>query len=273
MLKTAPTTEQDFWKAIKFGVFAAFLLSAGFALFDYENWAEKTNGQTACEQESPNANQAVSGSTSVKPCAASPEQSAAGQRGNANAPSFWDIRITDVALGLFTYCLIVVSWFQIRTSENAVRAIERPWLFIQGVRTSSFLAPQEGHPARFHIAFQNPGRTQSRITKFRDKIFTAREVTEAVVDSVEMTEAPLDVAFGVTIPAAGKEVETVVKIESVSRELAEQVNVDMVRLISRGVLTYEGAFGDRYETAFCVAYVSGTKEWEGFGGAKYNYSI
>jgi hypothetical protein len=160
VLKKPRTIEQDFWRAIKFGAFAAILVVGTFALSTYENWAEQTDKQPACEQGS---GQPIPAWATPEPCTTTPNQSASQQGGGNNAPTFWDIRFTDIAVVLFTYCLVVVGYFTMKSSEKTVRDIERAQVSFSWSPTPGTKTPAGDVTVEYGIA--NAGKTRAFLHK------------------------------------------------------------------------------------------------------------
>ena len=67
-----------------------------------------------------------------------------------------EAKLTDIALVFFTFCLVIVGWFTIRSTERATRNAERPYIFANP-RLSSNRSPA-GHYI-VEILLQNYGRT------------------------------------------------------------------------------------------------------------------
>jgi hypothetical protein len=186
--------------------------------------------------------------------------------------SLCKFKIPDIGLLFLTYCLAVVGYFTMRSAEGTVRALERPWLFIENIRTAAFLDQRDGVAPRLHVFFQNPGRTHARLMSFTGKVFTTTKLTEAVVDAIPLSPAPLDSAFAITIPANSKEIEAGIDINPISQALIQEIQEGGQILATVGVFRYLGPLGDKYETAFCAQYDLRKQIWIGYGGTKYNFS-
>ena len=72
-----------------------------------------------------------------------------------------ELKITDVALTFFTYCLVIVGWFQIRSNSTTIRELERAQLFCGPI--SPLLTP-DGTLMQFVVS--NYGRTLGVIKEF-----------------------------------------------------------------------------------------------------------
>jgi hypothetical protein len=64
-----------------------------------------------------------------------------------------DLRLTDLALVFFTYCLVIVGWFSLRASERNLETLERAYMF-HGYSPLEF----RGDQARFTLVMINAGR-------------------------------------------------------------------------------------------------------------------
>lgn len=198
--------------------------------------------------------------------------SEAGVQHSYSGISLCDAKITDWLIVFFTYCLVVLGFVQIKSSERTVRAVERPWLFIQEAKISALLNPQPGVPPRFHLFLQNAGRSQARIVKFRGNL--AATVGEIDPEKIPLNPAPMDPAYSLIIPPQSEEKQTAIALQPVPPAMGQEIAAGQRHLYMRGILTYSGPFGgDTYDTAFCVRFNKVTSGFDGYGGDKYNYSV
>jgi hypothetical protein len=79
-----------------------------------------------------------------------------------------DAKITDVAIAFFTYCLVVVGWFQLSGGEKILRDVERAHVFARISVTASGYAPT------VRIRADNSGRGPATLRAIVGK-FSAKE--------------------------------------------------------------------------------------------------
>jgi hypothetical protein len=68
-----------------------------------------------------------------------------------------DLKITDLALVFFTYCLVVVGWYTMRSNERTLHDMERAHLFISLVAGS--LQVTLDQKLNVHVVLMNLGRS------------------------------------------------------------------------------------------------------------------
>lgn len=263
------------WFSISIAALLVAFVALGFYLSSKpQKWKDASASQQYYSQNSDKISVSVVGATRTALPKGKADHSAKQKRGEGEGSykPFWETRLTDLLIGFFTACLVVVGWFTIKSNEGSLRAMERPWLFIEKFSTSSFLDPQPGGRPRFHIWVQNPGRTPARILGLRGKLFTTTELTDDVVDQVPLTDAPLDAAYAVAITANSSGTETAIEIEPLNAQQLIQIDAGDRILVARGVFAYLGPLGDRYETSYCAQYRHDAGVWVGYGGTKYNFS-
>ncbi len=88
-----------------------------------------------------------------------------------------DVKATDWALIFFTYCLVLVGWFTMRSNENVLRDIERAHLFAGPYHGQITVADNK---IAIPIAVDNNGRTTGFLKEFYGE-FSATEPTGKVV--------------------------------------------------------------------------------------------
>ena len=71
-----------------------------------------------------------------------------------------DARLTDIALALLTYCLVIVGYFQILRNEKTVRDLERAFLFFS---LGPFIVPGSG---KYTVFAKNTGRTPAIVKEY-----------------------------------------------------------------------------------------------------------
>jgi len=74
-------------------------------------------------------------------------------------PQVWlcgEIKITDIAIAFFTYCLVIVGWFQLRSNEKTVLDLERAYVSGGG--------PNIGQ--HFVVTVDNYGKTPATLIEY-----------------------------------------------------------------------------------------------------------
>jgi hypothetical protein len=90
-----------------------------------------------------------------------------------------DAKISDLALAYFTYCLVIVGWFGIRSSAENTKAIERAYLFL-GNGPMHF----RNRRINFQLAVTNTGRCPG-IMKEIKYAFLQREALPVTPNEVD----------------------------------------------------------------------------------------
>jgi hypothetical protein len=67
-----------------------------------------------------------------------------------------EYRVTDVLIVFFTYCLVIVGWFGIRSNQRTVRDLERAYLW---PGFGLLVLDREGALIGIHLGIRNTGRT------------------------------------------------------------------------------------------------------------------
>jgi hypothetical protein len=153
------------------GCFGKYILSADCSLIGSQQIQTKENGQAA----TPNQNS----TTNVLAKVDLPQSDIKNAEGNAEHPrthqnGFCDIRITDIAIGLFTYCLVVVGAFQLYRQEFILRESERAHVFAGPAPNM-----EVGNNFVISLDIYNYGRTAGIIKKIYAE-FSATEPTEEI---------------------------------------------------------------------------------------------
>lgn len=93
------------------------------------------------------------------------------QRANDEPPILWLCKPspTDLALVFFTYCLVIVGWAAIRSSEQSAWAIERPRVRLHKLKFSRMCGTvrDKNKVPIITVSFKNYGRTVAVITRIR----------------------------------------------------------------------------------------------------------
>jgi hypothetical protein len=81
-----------------------------------------------------------------------------------------DAKGTDLGLLYFTYCLVIVGWFGIRSNELTVQSLERAFLAVGPTQVRHFYKPPDEcgvtkHVIRLTLHVHNTGRTGATIKK------------------------------------------------------------------------------------------------------------
>jgi hypothetical protein len=71
-----------------------------------------------------------------------------------------DLKITDIAIAFFTYCLAVVGWFTIRSNEQTVMNLERALLAVGPTQITRYATPPK---VTLKLNVHNTGRTSATI--------------------------------------------------------------------------------------------------------------
>jgi len=81
-----------------------------------------------------------------------------------DSPIFCDTRISDILLVFFTYCLVVVGWFTMRSNQETMRELERARFHPKFIR---FERNSEHDPKpTIHYGFINTGRSVGTVYSF-----------------------------------------------------------------------------------------------------------
>ena len=73
-----------------------------------------------------------------------------------------ELKLTDIAIAFFTYCLVVVGWFTIRSNEQTVKNLERAYLAVGPTALFTRMLPTPNVSLKLNI--HNTGRTGATIT-------------------------------------------------------------------------------------------------------------
>lgn len=89
-----------------------------------------------------------------------------------------ELRITDVGIVFFTYCLVVVGWFTLRSSEQTARKAERAYMFCGGLfgrpkkdlppeqqRAEQYIHSASNYEPPWRMMIHNFGRTPGTVLK------------------------------------------------------------------------------------------------------------
>jgi hypothetical protein len=152
------------------GCFGKYILSIDCSVGPQQIQA-KENGQAATPNQNPAANGPVMidlSQPNIKNAEGDTEHSYKQQN------RFCDIRITDIAIGLFTYCLVVVGAFQLYRQEFILRESERAHVF---AGPSGRI--ETGNNFVVYLETYNYGRTAGIIKKIYAE-FSATEPTKEI---------------------------------------------------------------------------------------------
>ncbi len=109
-----------------------------------------------------------------------------------------EIKITDLTLVFFTYCLVVVGWFTMRNADYISKRTERAYLFAGPThpreKTSITVTIEEDH-TRVPIAVENYGRTTGLLRKLFVDFSETEPSGEATYDSTSGKLMTFDMAF------------------------------------------------------------------------------
>jgi hypothetical protein len=220
--KKAVSLEAQFWIAILIGMLA--FVGAG-AWLSYPHHTNEAAKPPAHEQQNPSNPNTVPPNVIGTVVIAAPNQSshASAKGGDAagyNKPplGFWDAKITDLALVLFTYCLVVVGWATMRSGERSVRMLERGFLFLEVVTDGAGGSPKGGikdikfmpddaevdsavkdsdtRGAIIGVRFRNHGRTPAVITSLRSNVRYFPGTPRLTAKELKLPEGPFVVRSG-----------------------------------------------------------------------------
>jgi hypothetical protein len=167
------------------------------------------------------------------------------KNGNASKHDFRDYlpswlcgetKVTDVLLAFLTYCLVIIGWFGIRSSERTTRELERAYIFATPQIDAS--KKRKERTTYVEIMLQNYGRTMG----------TVEIVYGEVSQTVEPYGIPLyrkgsaRVANGAIEPTLGKPIRAPVTFECPTDE----------DFYFFGYVTYTDLFRRPHTSRFCA---------------------
>jgi hypothetical protein len=148
-----------------------------------------------------------------------------------------DLKITDVAIAFFSYCLAVIGWFTIRSNEQTVRTLERAFIAVGPTKIQTSHSPPPN--VSLKLVVDNTGRTAATIFEVCGEFSRSPPSGNVPVYSgrVDLTD--------LSIPG-GKE-EVVVPFNFEDGYLGNQ--------FFWGYLRYRDIFKNVHTARFCVALV------------------
>ncbi|HEX3486372.1 MAG TPA: hypothetical protein VHT51_15010 [Micropepsaceae bacterium] len=182
-----------------------------------------------------------------------------------------ELRIGDLGLIFFTYCLVVVGWATMRSAENTARAVERSWVIVQGVSAKALIELSPPGKPIIEVLLVNAGKGPAILKA----ILGGGLANTAEIDPnrIPLAEMPIDDVIGAALPPG----ETYTIHAGLKQEVEAKAHKMIVEgkanFVLRTVLVYEDGFGDRHETAYCIRYNPQSKIFVGYGGKKHNYTI
>jgi hypothetical protein len=114
-----------------------------------------------------------------------------------------DLKVTDLALVYFTYCLVVVGWFTLRSNERALQEIERARVSLSTLKFSRLggdIRDRNKVPT-VTVGFTNHGKTVARVIDVRLDM----RVTGSLPRKPAYSNRHFYVPVGKTIASEGRE--------------------------------------------------------------------
>jgi hypothetical protein len=146
-----------------------------------------------------------------------------------------EAKLTDIALVFFTYCLVVVGWFTVRSGERSTHQLERPYIF--GTPQLKQHPTPAGNRA-VEIMLQNYGRTAGTVLIVYGELSPNVEPFGTPAYGNGSARA----ANGMIPPTEGKAVRAPVTFEC-------PVTADFFFF---GYVDYEDLFGRKHTSRFCA---------------------
>jgi hypothetical protein len=172
---------------------------------------------------------------SDQPHADTGNDSAGEQKPQTPYPLVCDAKGTDLALVYFTFCLVIVGWFGIRSGERNTEAIERAYLFL-GNSPPRF----RNRRINFHLAVTNTGRCPG-IMKCIRYAFIQRDVLPSTPREADWDWETIKYDW-VTPP-------------SVRREKLRRLQGPIGDCFFVAGLTYQDLFTRRYHTSWMTMHI------------------
>ena len=174
-----------------------------------------------------------------------------------------EVKLTDLLIAFFTYALVVVGYFTMRSVDNTAKAAERAHIVVT-VRLKTLLVPSDTQKNVCEFVIENVGKTVAVITSINGQA----TITE------DLKYPPPCFRKG-TIPGG--------KILSAKDDFAEDAPFLMTKqeghwvegisvyLLCFGVIKYQDVFGDSHKTGFCWEYQPRLKDFYLSPNRKLNY--
>jgi hypothetical protein len=177
----------------------------------------------------------------------SPDQSGSAKYSKKNcgnkskdAFTFWEAKASDLALVFFTYCLVIVGWFTLRSGEVHSKRVERAYLFADF--RNCFIGDTD-ESLEFFFGFHNAGKTPA----------LAYEVYGEIADTLPPTVSYPDPErlLSINRSIGGDKVE---RLGSVFANTSGPVVF--------GYVKYRDIFGDSHTTGFAAVLNTERRQWE-----------
>src|SRR5579864_83543 len=229
-------------------IFGAWPVARGTACF------EKQDGVGVVRHnESFNAHQNKS-DTGISTPTEGPDEHASHQTNHSDAAEneYWpytllcgEMKLTDLALVFFTYCLVVVGWFTMKSNERTSQDIERSHVFLAiDIKRRWITNLPGGQNFEVRFAFKNHGKTHAIVVKIEAEVRTVAKLPESI------REQAIEMPPGLTI-GAGETTEEFRVINHVTdADFAMLPNGGRVVLFV-GTIQYRDIFGKLHSTGFC----------------------
>lgn len=158
-----------------------------------------------------------------------------------------DVHITDIALVYFTYCLVIVGWFAMRSGERTSKDLERAYVFIDyELLMERNIALKEGGIFNKPIAlvFKNFGRTPAIVNGGNRKCryWPKRNFPERGADGIKITRGVV-IGSGSPWPISANFEGTQCGINDANRDAGS--------IYLYGKISYLDMLGEQRETGFC----------------------
>jgi len=156
-----------------------------------------------------------------------------------------EVKATDLLIVFFTYCLVVVGWFTLRSSDDTYRRIERAYVFVS-------IRPGSG---KCHVTFKNHGKSPAILQNFGAGLWKSDGFPPKTEVKEETNLPP-----GLVIGAGGEYIKDIPI--SVSLEDLKSINEYLINLCIYGTVKYKDILDETRETNFLWRWFPDHQEWD-----------
>jgi hypothetical protein len=121
-------------------------------------------------------------------------------------PLICDAKITDLGIMFFTYCLVVVGWFTLKSNERTLQDIEGARIFVAeniNYKRTPNAIPDTGDIVKVQFALKNHGKTLAILTKIEAEVRIVTELPTEIRKSAVELPPGLTIGSGETTPYIG----------------------------------------------------------------------
>lgn len=142
-------------------------------------------------------------------------------------------KITDLALVYLTYCLVIVGWFGIRSSQEAAEKVERAYLW---PGYGLMIEDRDGVRIGIHLGVRNTGRTVGIIKTVHSALITKEEDE----DSKNI----------ITYDVYRDREDAIIPDPNTEARSGVRHRLNIMPRVSRGWITYRDIFGKTHRQGF-----------------------